>query len=562
MHQPGRTPKLLKDYAPPDYLIEEVELDVALDPKATRVASKLRLRPNPKVATGGRPLVLDGESLTLQSLALDGKPLSPADYELRDTSLTIASVPAKPFTLEIVTLCDPEANTALSGLYRSRGTYCTQCEPEGFRRITYFLDRPDVLAVYTVRIEADRATTPVLLSNGNPVARGDIPGTGRHFAVWHDPFPKPSYLFALVGGDLACVPDSFVTASGRKVALGIYVEPGKEDRCAWAMDSLKRAMRWDEERFGREYDLDVFNIVAVSDFNMGAMENKGLNIFNDKLVLARPDTASDADYASIEGVIAHEYFHNWTGDRVTCRDWFQLCLKEGLTVFRDQEFTGDTRSGPVERIAAVRMLKTHQFPEDAGPLAHPVRPASYIEINNFYTATVYEKGAEVCRMLQTLLGRDGFRKGLDLYFERHDGEAVTVEDFVEAMADVSGRDLSQFMLWYTQSGTPELACSLDYDPHAKTARLSVSQVMPPTPGQTKKEPMLIPLKFGLIGANGDELPLKLGRRSDSDGLLEVTEREQVFEFRDVASPRRRRCSATSRRRSGSPSVSIPSRSSS
>ncbi len=333
------------------------------------------------------------------------------------------------------------------------------------------------------------------------------------------------------------MPDSFVTASGRKVALAIYVEPGKEDRCAWAMESLKRAMRWDEERFGREYDLDVFNIVAVSDFNMGAMENKGLNIFNDKLVLARPDTASDADYASIEGVIAHEYFHNWTGDRVTCRDWFQLCLKEGLTVFRDQEFTGDTRAGPVERIAAVRMLKTHQFPEDAGPLAHPVRPASYIEINNFYTATVYEKGAEVCRMLQTLLGREGFRKGLDLYFERHDGEAVTVEDFVEAMADASGRDLSQFMLWYTQSGTPELACSLDYDPHAKTARLAVSQVVPPTPGQTKKEPMLIPLKVGLIGSNGDELPLKLdGGGPLSDGLLEVTAREQVFEFRDIPSP--------------------------
>jgi aminopeptidase N len=537
MHQTGRKPKLLKDYAAPDYLIEEVDLDVALAPKAARVASRLRLRPNPKVATGGRPLVLNGEGLTLESLALGGKPLSPKDYELKDGSLTIPRVPAQPFTLEIVTLCDPEANTALSGLYLSRGTYCTQCEPEGFRRITYFIDRPDVLAVYTVRIEAERATTPVLLSNGNPVAQGDIPGTGRHFAVWHDPFPKPSYLFALVGGNLASVPDSFVTASGRKVALAIYVEPGKEDRCAWAMESLKRAMRWDEERFGREYDLDVFNIVAVSDFNMGAMENKGLNIFNDKLVLARPDTASDADYASIEGVIAHEYFHNWTGDRVTCRDWFQLCLKEGLTVFRDQEFTGDTRSGPVERIAAVRMLKTHQFPEDAGPLAHPVRPASYIEINNFYTSTVYEKGAEVCRMLQTLLGREGFRKGLDLYFERHDGEAVTVEDFVEAMADVSGRDLDQFMLWYTQSGTPELACSLDYDAHAKTARLAVSQVVPPTPGQTKKEPMFIPLKVGLIGSNGDELPLKLdGEEPLTDGLLEVTEREQVFAFRDISAP--------------------------
>jgi aminopeptidase N len=537
MPQPARQPKLLKDYAPPDFLIEEVDLDFALDPKATRVAAKLRLRPNPKAAAGGRPLVLDGESLALQSLALDGKRLAPNDYALKETSLTIPSVPTRPFTLEIVTLCDPDANTALSGLYRSRGTYCTQCEPEGFRRITFFLDRPDVLAVYTVRIEADRATTPVLLSNGNPTAQGDLPGTGRHFAIWHDPFPKPSYLFALVGGDLACVSDSFITRSGRKVALGIYVEPGKEDRCGWAMESLKRAMRWDEQRFGLEYDLDVFNIVAVSDFNMGAMENKGLNIFNDKLVLARPDTASDADYASIEGVIAHEYFHNWTGDRVTCRDWFQLCLKEGLTVFRDQEFTGDTRSGPVERIAAVRMLKTHQFPEDAGPLAHPVRPASYIEINNFYTATVYEKGAELCRMLQTLLGREGFRQGLDLYFERHDGAAVTVEDFVAAMADASGRDLGQFLLWYTQSGTPELACSLDYDAHAKTARLAVSQVIPPTPGQTKKEPMLIPLKVGLIGANGDELPLKLdGGAALSDGLLEVTAREQVFEFRDIPSP--------------------------
>ena len=535
MHQPARKPKLLKDYAPPDFMIEEVELDVKLDPNATRVASKLRLRPNPKVGAG-RPLVLDGEELTLLDVALNGKRLPAGDFSLTERSLTIPSVPAQPFTLEIVTLCDPEANTALSGLYRSRSTYCTQCEPEGFRRITFFLDRPDVLAVYTVRIEADRATTPALLSNGNPKGQGDIPGTGRHFAIWHDPFPKPSYLFALVGGDLACVPDSFVTASGRKVALAIYVEPGKEDRCTWAMESLKRAMRWDEERFGREYDLDVFNIVAVSDFNMGAMENKGLNIFNDKLVLARPDTASDADYASIEGVIAHEYFHNWTGDRVTCRDWFQLCLKEGLTVFRDQEFTGDTRAGPVERIAAVRMLKTRQFPEDAGPLAHPVRPASYIEINNFYTATVYEKGAELCRMLQTLLGRDGFRKGLDLYFERHDGQAVTVEDFVDAMADASARDLSQFMLWYTQSGTPELACSLDYDAHSKTARLSVSQVTPPTPGQTKKEPMLIPLKVGLIGANGDELPLKLdGGTPSSDGLLELTAWEQVFEFRDVPS---------------------------
>jgi aminopeptidase N len=536
MDHSGRRPKLLKDYAPPDYLVEEVDLDITLDPHATRIHCKLRLRPNPKVATAGRPLKLDGEGLTLESLKLDGKPLAAGAYATDEKSLTIEAVPAGPFTLEAVTLCDPDANTALSGLYRSRGTYCTQCEPEGFRRITYFLDRPDVLAVYTVHVEAPRATTPVLLANGNPVAAGDVPGTDRHFAIWHDPFPKPSYLFALVGGDLAHIADSFTTLSGRDVELGIYVEKGKEDRCAWAMESLKRAMRFDEQRFGREYDLDVFNIVAVSDFNMGAMENKGLNIFNDKLVLARPDTASDADYGAIEGVIAHEYFHNWTGDRVTCRDWFQLCLKEGLTVFRDQEFTADLRSGPVKRILDVRMLKTHQFPEDAGPLAHPVRPASYIEINNFYTATVYEKGAELCRMLQTLLGRETFRQGLDLYFERHDGEAVTVEDFVKAMADVSGRDLSQFMLWYTQSGTPELACSLDYDARAKTARLSVSQVLPATPGQTKKEPMLIPLKVGLLGKNGDDLPLTLEDGTPvPEGLLEVSGREHAFTFRDIPS---------------------------
>ncbi|MGI8724511.1 MAG: aminopeptidase N [Methyloceanibacter sp.] len=538
MHQAApRTPKYLADYALPDHLIEEVELDFKLDPTATRVAAKLRLRPNPKVAPGGRPLVLHGENLTLLSLALDRKPLEAEDYDLRETTLTIPEVPGRPFTLDIVTVCNPEANAALSGLYRSSGTYCTQCEPEGFRRITYFIDRPDALAVYTVRIEADRDEAPVLLSNGNPMEQADVPGTNRHYAVWHDPFPKPSYLFALVGGNLASVSDSFTTASGRKVALNIYVEPGKQDCCDWAMKSVKRSMRWDEERFGREYDLDVFNIVAVSDFNMGAMENKGLNVFNDKLILARPDTASDADYASIDGVIAHEYFHNWTGDRVTCRDWFQLCLKEGLTVFRDQEYTSDTRTGPVNRIASVRMLKTHQFPEDAGPLAHPVRPASFIEINNFYTATVYEKGAELCRMLQTLLGREGFRKALDLYFERHDGEAVTVEDFVEAMADVSGRDLSQFMRWYTQSGTPELACSLDYDPHTKTAHLRVSQVVAPTPDQNKKEPMHIPLKLGLLGANGDDLPLVLEDGTAlEDGLLEVTEREHVFTFRDIPSP--------------------------
>jgi aminopeptidase N len=537
MDQSGRRPKLLKDYAPPDYLVDTVDLDISLDPKAALVKSKLRLRANPETKACGRPLVLDGEGLTLQSLTLDGEAVPADKFRLDEKSLTIPDVPARPFNLETVTLCNPEANTLLSGLYLSRGTYCTQCEPEGFRRVTYFLDRPDVLAVYTVRIEAEKETAPVLLSNGNPVASGEVQGTGRHFAVWHDPYPKPSYLFALVGGNLACVPDSFTTASGREIKLGIYVEPGKEDRCSWAMQSLKRAMRWDEERFGLEYDLDVFNIVAVSDFNMGAMENKGLNIFNDKLVLARPDTASDGDYVSIESVIAHEYFHNWTGNRVTCRDWFQLCLKEGLTVFRDEEFTADTRSGPVLRIMDVRMLKTHQFPEDAGPLAHPVRPASYIEINNFYTATVYEKGAELCRMLQTLLGREGFRQGLELYFRRHDGKAVTVEDFVAAMADANKRDLSQFMLWYTQAGTPELACSLDYEARTKTARLTVNQIVPPTPGQPRKEPMLIPFRVGLLGSNGQDLPLQLADGAEvRDGLLEINSREQSFTFRDVPAP--------------------------
>ena len=358
--------------------------------------------------------------------------------------------------MTIETVVDPTGNTQLMGLYRAGATYCTQCEAEGFRRITYFLDRPDVMAVYTTRIEADKKEAPVLLSNGNLVAHGDLAGTARHFAVWHDPFPKPSYLFALVGGNLGCVEDSFTTMSGRKVKLAIYVEPGKEDRCAYAMDSLKRAMRWDETAFGREYDLDIFMIVAVSAFNMGAMENKGLNVFNDKYVLASPASATDADYAGIEAVIAHEYFHNWTGDRITCRDWFQLCLKEGLTVFRDQEFTADQRSRAVERISDVRGLRAHQFVEDAGPLAHPVRPEVYREINNFYTSTVYEKGAEVVRMIRTLLGPATFRKGMDLYFTRHDGQAATVEQFVQCFADASRRDMAQFMRWYSQAGTPDI----------------------------------------------------------------------------------------------------------
>ena len=437
-------PILLKDYRPSSHLIDTVNLNVALHPTRTRVRSRLKMRANPSVAKPGA-LRLDGELLELGSIRVNGSELERGEYQTTDKDLTIGAPPKGEFTLEITTYCNPEANKALTGLYLSKGIYCTQCEAEGFRRIAYFIDRPDVLAAYTVRIEADRNEAPVLLSNGNPVERGTLDGGKRHYAVWRDPHPKPSYLFALVGGNLASFASDFTTMSGNKVDLRIYVEPGKENRCAWAMDSLKRSMQWDEERFGREYDLDVFNIVAVSDFNMGAMENKGLNIFNDALVLASPETATDTSFMGIERVIAHEYFHNWTGNRITCRDWFQLCLKEGLTVFRDQEFGADERSATEQRIGEVRQLKARQFPEDAGPLAHPVRPDRYIEINNFYTATVYQKGAEIVRMIQTLLGREGFRKGMDLYFERHDGQPATVEDFVTCFEDASGRDLKQFM---------------------------------------------------------------------------------------------------------------------
>ncbi|MBS0269987.1 MAG: aminopeptidase N, partial [Proteobacteria bacterium] len=397
-------PVLLADYRPPEFLIDTVHLDIALAPSKTRVISKLAVRRYPNLDASGKvPLRLDGELLKLESVALDGKELKPSSYRVDDTSLTILAPPKEPFTLEIETAVNPKGNTALQGIYLSRGIYCSQCEAQGFRRITYFLDRPDVLAKYTVRLEADVETAPVLLANGNPVERGTLAGGERHYAIWHDPHPKPSYLFAIVGGNLSPVASTFTTQSGREVDLRIYVERGKEPRAHWAMESLKRAMRWDEERFGREYDLDVFNIVAVSDFNMGAMENKGLNIFNDRLILASPETATDANYESIESVVAHEYFHNWTGNRITCRDWFQLCLKEGLTVFRDQEFSADLRSATVQRISDVRQLKALQFPEDQGPLAHPVRPESYVEINNFYTPTVYEKGAEVVRMMRTIL---------------------------------------------------------------------------------------------------------------------------------------------------------------
>jgi aminopeptidase N len=524
-------PIRLSDYRAPDFLIETVDLTIRLDPARTSVMARLRIRP--RTLRAG-PLTLAGDELKLTGLALDGKALPGTSYEVTPAGLTIRSVPAEPFTLDIGTEINPTANTKLMGLYRSSSTYCTQCEAEGFRRITYFLDRPDVLAVYTVRIEAPREGTPILLSNGNLVESGPL-ADGRHYAVWHDPFPKPSYLFALVAGDLGVLSDEFVTMSGRKVALRIFCEHGKEQRCVYAMDALKRSMRWDETAYGREYDLDIFMIVAVSDFNMGAMENKGLNVFNDKYVLADPETATDADFSHVEGVIAHEYFHNWTGNRITCRDWFQLCLKEGLTVFRDQDFSADMRSRGVKRVADVRTLQARQFPEDAGPLAHPVRPEIYHEINNFYTPTVYEKGAEVVRMLKSLLGDEGFRAGMDLYFERHDGEAVTIEDFLAAFSDATGTDLGQFKLWYSQSGTPEVSAAGSYDPRRRTYSLTLTQSLPPTPGQPVKQAMHIPVRFGLVGPNGEDLAYTVaaGARVSGD-VIHLTGQTQTIRFRDVA----------------------------
>jgi aminopeptidase N len=527
-------PVRLKDYRPPDWLVETVDLDVSLHPNATRVRAALRLKPNPQAAAPAA-LVLDGSDLQLAGLAVDGEPVAAERYSVTSDRLTIPQPPHGTFVLTLETIIDPAANTQLMGLYRSGRTYCTQCEAEGFRRITYFPDRPDVMAVFTTRIEADKGEAPVLLANGNLTDSGDLAG-GRHFAVWHDPFPKPSYLFALVGGDLASVADRFVTMSGREVALRIYVEHGKENRCGYAMDALKRSMRWDEQAFGREYDLDVFMIVAVSDFNMGAMENKGLNIFNDKYVLASPETATDADFAHVEGIIAHEYFHNWTGNRITCRDWFQLCLKEGLTVFRDQEFTSDQRSRPVKRITDVRNLRAHQFTEDAGPLAHPVRPAQYSEINNFYTATVYEKGSEVVRMLRVLLGATGFRKGMDLYFTRHDGQAATVDEFIQCFADANATDLGQFMLWYSQAGTPEVAVTATHDAKARTCRLEVAQVVPPTPGQPSKEPMVIPFVVGLLDRSGSDVPLRLDGGAQVDGVLVLDKAAHSFTFTGIVEP--------------------------
>jgi aminopeptidase N len=462
---------------------------------------------------------------------LDGRKLGAGDYLLDEKGLVVSDPPSR-FSLEIVSQINPSANTALEGLFLSNGMFCTQCEPEGFRRITYFIDRPDNLSIFTVRIEAAKEQYPVLLSNGNRIERGEL-GGGRHFAVWHDPFPKPSYLFALVAGDLGSIHDSFTTMSGRQVALDIYVEHGNELRAHYAMDSLKRAMKWDEETYGREYDLDVFMIVAVSAFNMGAMENKGLNIFNDKVLLASPETATDDDYARIESVVAHEYFHNWTGNRITCRDWFQLSLKEGLTVFRDQSFSGDMRSHAVQRIQDVRALRARQFVEDAGPLAHPVQPQSYIEINNFYTATVYDKGAEVIGILKTLVGDDCYRKATDLYFARYDGQAATVEDWVGCFEEACGRDLSQFRLWYRQAGTPVIEARGAYDPKIQTYTLDVTQSLAPTPGQPEKKAMHIPLRIGLVGKDGAGLPLMLEGDNQAGPLtrvLELTENFHRFTF--------------------------------
>ncbi len=525
----------LADYRPTDFVLERVDLTFELDPTETKVEARLIFHRREGVDANA-PLVLDGDDLTMTSLLFDQIELDPARYTATPESLTIRDLPESvPFEITVVTMINPEANTQLMGLYRSNGIYCTQCEAEGFRRITYFPDRPDVLAVYTINIIADKAANPLLLSNGNFLGGAGF-GPDKHFAAWFDPHPKPSYLFALVAGDLGVVEDTFTTMSGRDVTLKIYVEHGKEPRAAYAMDALKRSMKWDEEVFGREYDLDIFMIVAVSDFNMGAMENKGLNIFNDKYVLADPETATDQDYANIEAIIAHEYFHNWTGNRITCRDWFQLCLKEGLTVYRDHEFSADMRSRSVKRIAEVRHLRSEQFPEDAGPLAHPVRPTKYREINNFYTTTVYEKGSEVTRMIATILGRDDFKKGMDLYFERHDGDAATVEDFVKCFEEASGRDLSQFSLWYHQAGTPQITVSSAYDAGAKTLTLSLEQMIPATPGQSAKEPMHIPLRFALISENGSEATASAIAGGDVTGdVLHLTQRSQSFTFSGIGS---------------------------
>ena len=523
----------LKDYTPPTHLIDKTFLTFELDPVKTTVRSKLEIRQNPE-ATASASLRLHGQELTLKEVKLNGSVINASDYTVDDESLELHNVPAA-FTLEIVTEIAPEKNTSLEGLYKSRTMYCTQCEAEGFRKITYYLDRPDVLSEFTTTIIADQKRFPVLLSNGNCIDSQNL-ADGLHSVSWHDPFRKPAYLFALVAGDLSVVEDSFTTCSNREVALKIFVEPKDLDKCDHAMQSLKNSMKWDEDVYGREYDLDIFMIVAVDDFNMGAMENKGLNIFNTSCVLAHPKTTTDAGFARVEGVVAHEYFHNWSGNRVTCRDWFQLSLKEGFTVFRDEEFSSDMGSRTVKRVEDVNIMRTMQFAEDAGPMAHPVQPPSYMEISNFYTLTVYEKGAEVVRMYHTLLGPELFRKACDIYFERNDGKAATIEDFIAAMAEVSGRDFTQFKNWYTQAGTPVVTASGDYDSEAKTFKLQLTQSCPDTPEAkgSDKAPFHIPVNMTLLGENGP-LPLRqAGKLVETETVLELTEPCQTFTFEDVA----------------------------
>ncbi len=519
--------KYRKDYQVPVYLVETVDLTFQLFDEYTDVHTVMRINKNPAVTAEDKRLVLDGKQLELLSLYYNNRLLSEKDYTLSDTDLMM-EVEDDSFELTIITRIYPEANTSLQGLYRSNSNYCTQCEAEGFRNITYYVDRPDNLSKFTTRIEGDKKSCPVMLSNGNMVDEGELEND-RHYVVWEDPFPKPSYLFALVAGQLLYIEDSFTTKSNREVVLRIYVEKQNIDKCEHAMRSLKKSMEWDEQVYGLEYDLDIFMIVAVDDFNMGAMENKGLNIFNSKYILALPETATDADYMGIEGVVGHEYFHNWTGNRVTCRDWFQLSLKEGLTVFRDQEFSADMNSRAVQRVDDVSILRLHQFREDGGPMAHPIRPDSYQEINNFYTVTVYNKGAEVIRMMHKLLGQDGFRRGMDLYFERHDGQAVTCDDFVQAMSDANDYDLSQFKNWYRQAGTPELNVSTRYDKNSKEFSLIVNQSCSPTPGQPIKEPFHIPVAFGLLDSSGKEIRIS----ENSNDLLELKKSEETFSFSNI-----------------------------
>lgn len=526
----------LKDYTPPEYLIDNVELNFDLDEQRTHVCATLSLRRNPQSLADSVALKLLGEELQLVSVAIDGAPLEASQYLLGEETLIVHEVPQdRPFQIVIENIINPQANTALEGLYLSNGMLCTQCEAQGFRKITWFLDRPDVMSRFKTTLTADKAKFPVLLSNGNKTGSGELENN-RHWVSWEDPFAKPCYLFALVAGQLECVADQFVTMSGRRIELEIFVEQHNVDKCAHAMQSLKNAMRWDEETYGLEYDLDLYMIVAVDHFNMGAMENKGLNVFNTKFVLARPDTATDSDYEHIEGVIGHEYFHNWSGNRVTCRDWFQLSLKEGFTVFRDQQFSGDMTSPAVKRIEDVNALRTRQFAEDAGPLAHPVRPEAYIEINNFYTLTVYEKGAEVVRMLHTLLGAEGFRKGCDLYFQRHDGQAVTCEDFIKALEEVNGVELKQFRRWYSQAGTPVLTVNQHYDAATQQLHLTIRQDCPPTPNQPVKAPLHIPVKLGLLAADGSAMPIHFNGAKQAEITLDVTVAEQTFNFENLPQP--------------------------